>query len=163
MMMISIHAPVKGATSVPFFRLRHHNDFNPRSREGSDTGTRRRLPRPWHFNPRSREGSDLFCAQARATPSNFNPRSREGSDLPVQRDGRHYFISIHAPVKGATGPDVAYQSGRRISIHAPVKGATARSCTVLGKNYVSRKENSSRILKFYLIFVYFSRESPTFL
>lgn len=50
-----------------------------------------------------------------------------------------------------------------ISIHAPVKGATARSCTVLGKNYLSREENSSRISNFCLDFVYFLRESPAFL
>ena len=50
-----------------------------------------------------------------------------------------------------------------ISIHAPVKGATARNCTVLGKNYLSREENSSRISNFCLVFVYFLRESPAFL
>ena len=34
------------------------------------------------------------------------------------------MISIHAPVKGATPPDVADTVNDDISIHAPVKGAT---------------------------------------
>ena len=72
------------------------------------------------------------------------------------------MISIHAPAKGATLYEADDEGQIDISIHAPAKGATARSCTVLGKNYLSRKENSSRILNFYLVFIYFSRESPTF-
>ena len=36
--------------------------FNPRSREGSDTAYRTRIPDNLYFNPRSREGSDaLLC------------------------------------------------------------------------------------------------------
>ena len=49
----------------------------------------------------------------------------KGATAPLSPDGGIYQISIHAPVKGATrrfdgrtdGPD-------DISIHAPVKGAT---------------------------------------
>ena len=36
----------------------------------------------------------------------------------------YYFISIHAPVKGATKADYNNQHLHKISIHAPVKGAT---------------------------------------
>ena len=38
----------------------------------------------------------------------------------------HIFhqISIHAPVKGATGDGLQPDTVQRISIHAPVKGAT---------------------------------------
>ena len=39
-------------------------------------------------------------------------------------------ISIHAPVKGATTNRRIQQSDERISIHAPVKGATALNDTV---------------------------------
>ena len=56
--------------------------------------------------------------------SGFNSRSREGSDIVENTELLLWFVSIHAPVKGATdygnivgGPDV-------VSIHAPVKGAT---------------------------------------
>ena len=54
----------------------------------------------------------------------FNPRSREGSDNGGATSPATPLISIHAPVKGATG--VPYLDGEElvISIHAPVKGAT---------------------------------------
>ena len=58
--------------------------------------------------------------------SHFNPRTREGCDEDDDvLDDDVLFISIHAPVKGATRfvfrvlVEPAY-----ISIHAPVKGAT---------------------------------------
>ena len=56
---------------------------------------------------------------------NFNPRPREGSDLasgPLPHLAQ--FISIHAPVKGATDTLEKSVSNVEISIHAPVKGAT---------------------------------------
>ncbi len=55
--VISIHAPVKGATGTSTCTLRLQN-FNPRSREGSDDNAARNASRTRHFNPRSREGSD---------------------------------------------------------------------------------------------------------
>ena len=55
----------------------------------------------------------------------FNPRTREGCDgqqfARLQGIG---FISIHAPVKGATVLVGCGQVAQDISIHAPVKGAT---------------------------------------
>ena len=79
--LISIHAPARGATSInPFFSSSTIN-FNPRSREGSDTTQIINNHYIINFNPRSREGSDLapfFVFQLR----------------------RH--ISIHAPARGAT-------------------------------------------------------------
>ena len=39
-----------------------HPDFNPRSREGSDTHTKTQLRGKCDFNPRSREGSDCNAA-----------------------------------------------------------------------------------------------------
>ena len=102
---ISIHAPVKGATwraPIPRYRLQY---FNPRSREGSDHQWRAARSLPRHFNPRSREGSDINCDICRLSKS---------------------LISIHAPVKGATGSSNRTHNQRYISIHAPVKGATVR-------------------------------------
>ena len=119
-LMISIHAPVKGATSLAE-KNQECLGISIHAPVKGATGTR--------------PGRSAWFRY-------FNPRSREGSDVPQT-------LNIWA--------------GTNISIHAPVKGATARSCTVLGKNYVSRKENSSRILNFYLVFIYFSRESPAFL
>ena len=78
--IISIHAPVKGATSARPFPVRSIRYFNPRSREGSDTSCGKKS-RSWqNFNPRSREGSDQYCYMPLSSTRHFNPRSREGSD-----------------------------------------------------------------------------------
>ena len=99
--LISIHAPVKGATKIRR-DAKGVNYFNPRSREGSDPGSCTRAARRTYFNPRSREGSDTRVTIKRMVPSDFNPRSREGSDLDLLRASGSNPISIHAPVKGAT-------------------------------------------------------------
>ena len=57
------------------------NDFNPRSRMGSDTALR------------------MICLNAAC---NFNPRSRMGSDRHPGQTGGRDIISIHAPAWGAT-------------------------------------------------------------
>jgi len=56
----------------------------------------------------------------------FNPRARAGRDRPTTPDTPLYWVSIHAPVRGATiiGSVDAYNI--TVSIHAPVRGATAR-------------------------------------
>ena len=55
----------------------------------------------------------------------FNPRTREGCDLLTKMGGyKNGFISIHAPVKGATYGQLFLLDLIEISIHAPVKGAT---------------------------------------
>jgi len=78
---VSIHAPVKGATTS--------------------------LSTQTHplacFNPRTREGCDAQPAGKYATQGSFNPRTREGCDK--NEDREPYAprpVSIHAPVKGAT-------------------------------------------------------------
>ncbi|QFG43888.1 hypothetical protein FSA31_1574 [Streptococcus mutans] len=55
---------------------------------------------------------------------NFNPRTREGCDLFPDIYRVFIFISIHAPVKGATSDGKGGYAVSGISIHAPVKGAT---------------------------------------
>ena len=125
-------------------------NFNPRSREGSDTPCLFCSFGLLYFNPRSREGSDsitnprpslfiisihapakgatqLVCRKYRAG-DNFNPRSREGSDRNGFQPAYKPCISIHAPAKGATIAKHFDQSEIRISIHAPAKGATKTRC-----------------------------------
>ena len=77
---ISIHAPARGATCQEGRTYKSNADFNPRSREGSDTR------KTW---------------QLRLIPY-FNPRSREGSDHVFPPTPRCLTISIHAPARGAT-------------------------------------------------------------
>ena len=56
--MISIHAPARGATTIPKIQLLTERHFNPRSREGSDQTGMTTIVAVTNFNPRSREGSD---------------------------------------------------------------------------------------------------------
>ena len=122
----AIHAPAKGATSV-LRRLRSTlRDFNPRSREGSDSGCHIFASVHYHFNPRSREGSDKSWKSSTDGGQYFNPRSREGSDFPRRvRYLQGTCISIHAPAKGATQIRMLAGLFSGISIHAPAKGATS--------------------------------------
>ena len=78
-------------------------DFNPRSREGSDrmrTGQRYRRSTFQSTLPR---GERPILHRSSFLLAYFNPRSREGSD---PRFFRNFFcclgISIHAPARGAT-------------------------------------------------------------
>ena len=79
---VSIHAPAKGATASSI----------------------RRRSRPGGFDPRSREGSDAMFGMAATSVIGFRstlPR-RERHELRDLVDQPHH-VSIHAPVKGATG------------------------------------------------------------
>ena len=101
--LISIHAPVKGATR-------------------RDTVSRH-VPGISIHAPVKGATPTTTCQ--RTARGNFNPRTREGCDLDDDiKDIGIPFISIHAPVKGATQPCFPNKAGRIISIHAPVKGAT---------------------------------------
>jgi len=147
--LVSIHAPVKGATTVIRLgcvacRVSIHAPVKGATDDGVrgpavetvsihapvKGATRRpdRIRRRWgrRFDPRAREGRDIAPpAKIEATPS-FDPRAREGRDDP---DGAlaavRLDVSIHAPVKGATLPGSSGGGGQIVSIHAPVKGATA--------------------------------------
>ena len=54
------------------------------------------------FNPRSREGSDTMSKKLSKKPIDFNPRSREGSDGKMAKTNKIVTISILAPARGAT-------------------------------------------------------------
>ncbi len=56
----------------------------------------------------------------------FNPRAREGRDAIIEDVLEEIqYVSIHAPVKGATQAVLVLQVFlKTVSIHAPVKGAT---------------------------------------
>ncbi len=98
------------------------------------------------FNPRPRAGGDLPPAPVLSVRPCFNPRPRAGGDHVRGLRHTNRRVSIHAPVRGATGAkyttagNPAFQStppcgGRRysyggtavllVSIHAPVRGATS--------------------------------------
>ena len=79
-LLISIHAPTRGATRSRFF-VTIKVDFNPRSHERSDQDSMQSVRSRHHFNPRSHERSDVSLVVT----------SIESA------------ISIHAPTRGATG------------------------------------------------------------
>ena len=56
--IISIHAPVKGATWVSLVCQCIPYNFNPRTREGCDRNAWYNKYVKWNFNPRTREGCD---------------------------------------------------------------------------------------------------------
>ncbi len=79
--MISIHAPARGATpmGLSFGVTIHH--FNPRTREGCDEQLCIWHWRCFYFNPRTREGCDFCFITSFFEWRNFNPRTREGCDF----------------------------------------------------------------------------------
>ena len=98
---VSIHAPVRGATS----------------------GVSANAPlavfqstRPYGARPMS----TMNVCDARC----FNPRARTGRDRDSVVANVRARVSIHAPVRGATRSMSTSDSSCRVSIHAPVRGAT---------------------------------------
>ena len=101
--IISIHAPAKGATVLVYVLQIGYENFNPRSREGSDMvifKTRYRANKISIHAPA--KGATIMGFKRAIDSPYFNPRSREGSDY----NSRYCYcvanISIHAPAKGAT-------------------------------------------------------------
>ena len=78
--LVSIHAPVGGATPLSRCRSKSVCSFNPRARGGRDP-------------MQSRCGQQL---------TSFNPRARGGRDEETEAQRKQREVSIHAPVGGAT-------------------------------------------------------------
>ncbi|QAA76696.1 MAG: hypothetical protein BIP78_0930 [Candidatus Bipolaricaulis sibiricus] len=78
---VSIHAPVRGATSVMRSGRRwSRSSFNPRPRAGGDHGLCEDLCDPRSFNPRPRAGGDWRVLVRWIGRISFNPRPRAGGD-----------------------------------------------------------------------------------
>ena len=122
---ISIHAPTRGATAVPWRYRPLDAYFNPRSHKGSDSTE----PNPVlvlsdisiHAPTRGATvtgkenleiiGISIHAPTRGATPGrrsfwqrlqDFNPRSHKGSDIVLGCRIEDLIISIHAPTRGAT-------------------------------------------------------------
>ena len=125
-LLISIHAPTRGAT---FTRIVHyfHYLFQSTLPRGERPHTTHSVDGIWDFNPRSHEGSDCGKGLQRSTTLLFQSTLPRGERLPIpqrqserilfqstlprgERRSRsvyslcHYAISIHAPTRGATMP-----------------------------------------------------------
>ena len=124
--IISIHAPVKGATAPVKMTLSAWTNFNPRTREGCDVILSIMANPPTCISIHAPvKGATYHFTKGFFGANDFNPRTREGCDATGHRC-RHpaASISIHAPVKGATLFQDPLLWRLVISIHAPVKGAT---------------------------------------
>ena len=102
------------------------DDFNPRSRKGSDeVDLPVELGGGISIHAPARGATRLLCLCI-GFHLNFNPRSRKGSDLFRASVLCRQAISIHAPARGATVLSCPFDSVHDISIHAPARGATER-------------------------------------
>ena len=102
------------------------NSFNPRTRKGCDFFLFIDASFHFSFNPRTRKGCDRRYRPRTIMRPRFNPRTRKGCDHDHTEATHHeYDVSIHAPVKDATGYRPERSDARNVSIHAPVKDATA--------------------------------------
>ena len=144
--IISIHAPAKGATDSGRKDLKYASRFQstlPRRERPKNLPTisaqlqfqstlprRERQPSETETEESTEFQSTLPRRERRGSRHSlqllvyFNPRSREGSDTFVRRYVPRIYISIHAPAKGATGSGTPQFLRILISIHAPAKGAT---------------------------------------
>ena len=112
-------------------RLKLKNDFNPRSREGSDHTVLAKNCLNKDFNPRSREGSDEESVYSYHVSRISIHAPAKGATLSLTEVICPLNISIHAPAKGATLSYAHDSIVSRISIHAPAKGATGKNTALL--------------------------------
>ncbi len=114
--IVSIHAPVRGATCIGVLPKPRSASFNPRPREGGDViiGPIRRPVQG--FNPRPREGGDRPSSQLSHAWAGFNPRPREGGDAVeanCRRGGRQWVAAANGG--GAADELRGGRGGRRPS------------------------------------------------
>ena len=67
--------------------------------------------------------------------ADFYPRTPAGCDFMFRSAYAHRDISIHAPLRGATGIIDSDYVDNPISIHAPLRGATLRQAFQLQRYY----------------------------
>ena len=60
------------------------------------------MPYNISFNPRTHTGCDCRNTPCRARSQCFNPRTHTGCDIFSMRCGASFYVSIHAPTRGAT-------------------------------------------------------------
>ena len=100
---VSIHAPTRGATKCGMAIAARTFSFNPRTHEGCDT-------------------VDLTRAEEENLFQSTHPRGvRLDNSLGSVAT---FYVSIHAPTRGATGRRDCEPYSPTVSIHAPTRGAT---------------------------------------
>ncbi len=130
-LLISIHAPTRGATSSICHRVITNNNFNPRAHAGRDADKMRHLRWEYISIHAPTRGATRFCDLFCPAVFHFNPRAHAGRDLAIIDRAKSFLpISIHAPTRGATsGPPVKFvfsifQSTRPRGARLPSPGAS---------------------------------------
>jgi len=123
--MISIHAPLRGATNLnrPLVTLIDISIHAPL--RGATRWHQRTFCTRCNFNPRSPAGSDTYLCSVRPQYINFNPRSPAGSDL-LELFSYSSFVPFQSTLPCGERLNFFEDAGYSnvISIHAPLRGAT---------------------------------------
>ena len=124
--VVSIHAPVRGATELAQAQEGVAACFNPRARAGRDVRDAEADPHYDRFQSTRPCGARRGVHEAMTRVYKVFQSTRPCG---ARRDGRldrqrRQPVSIHAPVRGATQLPGPGQERDRVSIHAPVRGAT---------------------------------------
>ena len=122
LVIVSIHAPVRGAT-IFCITLRTIGGFNPRTRTGCDSCYNCSSPGLW-FQSTHPYGVRRHQIHAPYVSCQFQSTHPYGVRQQQYVSGCVVTVSIHAPVRGATGEKDGGAKGDNVSIHAPVRGAT---------------------------------------
>ena len=144
---ISIHAPARGATQLCSGVKQPSDNFNPRSRKGSDSATIPPTLAMCLFQSTLPQGERRIIQYYGYVISPFQSTLPQGERPWLEQVTEIYWgISIHAPARGATSVSVGYNYSNNdfnprsrkgsdpswpcsstmlsISIHAPARGAT---------------------------------------
>ena len=100
--VVSIHAPLRGATSgARGTGAPSHVSIHAPLRGATVTVCPAALP-PGSFNPRTPAGCDSIISRTVIGARGFNPRTPAGCDTEVCAMKKIVAVSIHAPLRGAT-------------------------------------------------------------
>ena len=129
MSVVSIHAPVRGATRLRSY-FSSYRGFNPRARTGRDRFDHVSVALERQcFNPRARTGRDTIDRALLATDG-FNPRARTGRDDYCADISKVSMFQSTRPYGARPVSQRQRVRARYVSIHAPVRGATRVICAV---------------------------------
>ena len=127
MLVVSIHAPTRGATQYGNVVSKYFSGFNPRTHTGCDVSRLDLLTSARRFQSTHPHGVRPTYSVLRLRFACFNPRTHTGCDRSERIICVSGKVSIHAPTRGATNYDIVLGDFNKVSIHAPTRGATQRS------------------------------------
>ena len=185
--LVSIHAPTRGATKNSVKHPPRYESFNPRTHTGCDVPRGCVWPLPNPFQSTHPHGVRPSHLQLLYATRCFNPRTHTGCDINKQatllrgllfqsthpHGVRHvgsqknpstFYVSIHAPTRGATHVTEAAASRTPVSIHAPTRGATGEMEQEARQMQVSihaPTRGATFALSNIKIFLYVSIHAPT--